>query len=372
MSNWGSFRMIIAKEKDETIILIPSLEPDDRLLSYVRQLRDYGFTNLVIIDDGSGEKYQHIFEELEDNGCALLRHAQNQGKGEALKTGFRYIAQHYGQAHYVVTADSDGQHAAEDVYRIAQEAKRRPNDLLLGVRDFSEGDIPPKSLFGNRMTSFIFALLYGKKLSDTQTGLRAFGTELLSFMLDVRGKRFEYELQMLISCIQSGIGIHTVPIQVIYENGNAGTHFKAIQDSARVMGVLFSNFFRFISSSVASSVVDLGIAWFLIDFLRPLMGDQHYLRILLATVIARVISIVVNYVLNRYFVFRKEDSRGSLWRYLTLCGLVILLSSTGVYLFHTLFLVDEKAAKFVCDAILFLLSFQLQRRWVFAARRKQQ
>lgn len=108
MSNWGSFRMIIAEEKDETIILIPSLEPDDRLLSYVRQLRDYGFMNLVIVDDGSGEKYQHIFEELEDNGCSLLRHAQNQGKGEALKTGFRYIAQHYGQAHYVVTADSDG------------------------------------------------------------------------------------------------------------------------------------------------------------------------------------------------------------------------------------------------------------------------
>jgi len=364
--------MITSSEKEETIILIPSLEPDDRLLSYVRQLQDYGFTKLVVVDDGSGEAYQSIFEELEDNGCALLRHTENQGKGEALKTGFRYIVQHYGRAHYVVTADSDGQHAAEDVYRIAQEAKRHPDDLLLGVRDFSEGGIPPKSLLGNRMTSFIFALLYGKKLSDTQTGLRAFSTGLLPFMLNVRGKRFEYELQMLISCIQSGITIQTVPIQVIYENGNAGTHFKAIQDSARVMGVLFANFFRFISSSLASSVVDLGIAWFLIDFLRPIMGEQHYLRILLATVIARVISIVVNYVLNKYFVFRKEDSRGSLWRYLTLCGLIILLSSTGVYLSHTLFLVDEKAAKFVCDAILFLLSFQLQRRWVFAARRQQQ
>ena len=135
------------------------------------------------------------------------------GKGEALKTGFRYISRHYGAAHYVVTADSDGQHAAEDVYRIAEEAKRHPNDLLLGVRDFSEGDIPPKSLFGNRMTSFIFALLYGKKLSDTQTGLRAFGTGLLAFMLDVRGKRFEYELQMLISCIQSALQFIRYPFR---------------------------------------------------------------------------------------------------------------------------------------------------------------
>lgn len=97
-------------------------------------------------------------------------------------------------------------------------------------------------------------------------------------MQDVRGTRFEYEPQMLISCIQSGIPIHTMPIQVIYENGNAGTHFKAIQDSARVMGVLFSNFLRFISSSVASSVVDLGIAWFLIDALRPVLGEQRLFK----------------------------------------------------------------------------------------------
>ncbi|MCG7378096.1 bifunctional glycosyltransferase family 2/GtrA family protein [Paenibacillus sp. ACRSA] len=363
--------MMKGAQHGETIILIPSLEPDERLPLYVKQLREYGLTNIVIVDDGSGEAYQSIFEELHDNGCVLLRHSKNQGKGDALKTGFQYISQNCDPSAFVVTADSDGQHAAEDVYRLAVEARRHPDALVLGVRNFSEGGIPPKSLLGNRMTSFIFAMLYGKKLSDTQTGLRAFGPGLLAFMQEVRGSRFEYELQMLISCIQSGIPIHTMPIQVIYENGNAGTHFKAVQDSARVMGVLFSNFFRFISSSVASSVVDLGIAWFLIDFLRSILGEQHYLRILLATVIARIISIAVNYVLNRHFVFRKEDSQGSLWRYLSLCGLVILLSSTGVYVFHTIFYIDEKIAKFVCDALLFLLSFQLQRRWVFAARRKQ-
>lgn len=364
--------MITDKIEDgKTIILIPSLEPDERLLAYVGQLREYGLTDIVIVDDGSGEAYQPIFEELRESGCVLLRHTENLGKGAALKTGFQYIGQQFDVSSFVVTADSDGQHAPEDVYRLAKETRRHPDALVLGVRDFSEGGIPPKSLLGNRLTSSIFAMLYGKKLSDTQTGLRAFGPGLLAFMQDVRGTRFEYELQMLISCIQSGIPIHTMPIQVIYENGNAGTHFKAIQDSARVMGVLFSNFLRFISSSVASSVVDLGIAWFLIDFLRPILGQQDYLRILLATVIARIISIVVNYVLNRHFVFRKEDSQGSLWRYLSLCGLIILLSSTGVYLFHTIFFVDEKIAKFVCDALLFLLSFQLQRRWVFAARRKQ-
>ncbi len=363
--------MLLEKQQGKTIILIPSLEPDERLLSYVQQLREYGLMNIVIVDDGSGEEYQSIFGELRESGCVLLRHTENRGKGAALRTGFQYIEQQFEEISAVVTADSDGQHAAEDVYRLAKEAGCHPDALVLGIRNFSGGGIPPKSLLGNRVTSFIFALLYGKQFSDTQTGLRAFGPRLLPFMQGVRGSRFEYELQMLISCIQSGIPIHTLPIQVIYENGNAGTHFKAIRDSARVMRVLFSNFVRFTSSSAASAVVDLGIAWFLIDFLRPMLGQQDYLRILLATVFARIISIMVNYLLNKHFVFRKEDSRGSLWRYLTLCAFVILLSSTGVYLMHTIFFMDEKIAKFVCDALLFLLSFQMQRRWVFAARRKR-
>lgn len=363
--------VIVETPKGETIILIPSLEPDERLLTYVQQLRHHGLRNIIIVDDGSGEKYQPIFRELGKNGCMLLRHTENKGKGSALKTGFRYIKRQFDEIACVITADSDGQHAAEDVYRLAEEAKRRPGALLLGVRNFSEGGIPPKSLLGNRITSFIFAMLYGKRLSDTQTGLRAFGPQLLAFMQDVRGSRFEYELQMLISCIRWGIPIHTLPIQVIYENGNAGTHFKAIRDSARVMSVLFSNFMQFIFSSIAGAVVDLGIAWLLIDLLRPMLGQQDYLRILLATVIARIISIMVNYLLNKHFVFRQEDSRGSLWRYLTLCALVILLSSTGVYLIHTIFFISEKIAKLICDALLFLLSFQMQRRWVFAARRQR-
>ncbi|MCM3128618.1 glycosyltransferase [Paenibacillus provencensis] len=363
--------MVIGKLKGYVIILIPSFEPDERLLSYVHQLREYKLNHIVIVDDGSGDEYQPIFRKLSDNGCFLLRHHDNLGKGTALKTGFQYIEQHFDGVSVVITADSDGQHAAEDVYRLAEEAKRHPDALVLGVRNFSEGGIPPKSLLGNRITSYIFAKLYGKQLSDTQTGLRAFGPEMLPFMQKVQGTRFEYELQMLISCIQSGISIHTLSIQVIYENGNAGTHFKAIRDSARVMLVLLASFMRFITSSITSAVVDLGIAWLLIELLRPVMGEQDYLRILLATVIARMMSITVNYLLNRHFVFSKENSQGSLWRYLTLCGFVILLSSTGVYLFHTVLFLDEKIAKLFCDAILFLLSFQMQRRWVFAVRRKQ-
>lgn len=361
----------MVKQQDEAIILIPSLEPDEKLLSYVQQLRKYGLMNIIIVDDGSGEEYQSIFRELEEvSGCVLLRHEENIGKGAALKTGFQYIEQQFDHVSCVITADSDGQHAAEDVYRMAEAAKRVPDAMVLGVRDFSSGGIPPKSLVGNRITSLIFAMLYGKWLPDTQTGLRAFGPQSLAFMQGVRGTRFEYELQMLINCIQSGIPIHTLPIQVIYENRNEGTHFRAIKDSIRVMRVLFTNFIKFISSSIVSAVVDLGIAWLLFDLLRPMLTHQDFLRIILATVIARIISIAVNYLLNRNFVFQKNKNWRSLWRYLTLCALVISLSGTGVYFIHAFSPISDKTAKLICDALLFLLSYQLQQRWVFVDRRQ--
>ncbi|HHV11709.1 MAG TPA: glycosyltransferase [Clostridiales bacterium] len=354
------------KRKSENIILIPSLEPDSRLLTYVQELQEHGLTDIIIVDDGSGEKYRWIFQKLGENGCVVLRHEENKGKGCALKTGFQYIQRNFDHFTCVVTADSDGQHASEDVYRLAKEAEKHPGALVLGVRDFTAPGIPPKSLFGNRFSSLTFAALYGKRLPDTQTGLRAFGPQLLAFLLEVSGSRFEYELQMLISCVQSGIPILTLPIRIIYENGNAGTHFKPIRDSIRVIKILVSNFIKFSISSIASAAVDLGIAWFLLDFFRSFLPQQEFLRILLATVTARILSIAVNYLLNKHFVFRgKEAGSRSLWRYLLLCMVIILLSSTGVYLLHTVLLINEKSGKLICDTLLFLLSYQAQQRWVF-------
>ena len=204
------------KSNTKNIILIPSLEPDMKLISYVQKLQAYGLTNIIIVDDGSGEEYQSIFNTLRNDGCIILRHTENRGKGCALKTGFRYIQNNYYHFSSVVTVDSDGQHASEDVYRLAEYSNMHPNALILGVRDFTSPGIPFKSLLGNRFSSSVFAALYGKYLPDTQTGLRAFGSSVLEFMLSISGSRFEYEIQALISCVQFGVPILTLPIQCIY------------------------------------------------------------------------------------------------------------------------------------------------------------
>lgn len=355
------------------IVLIPSLEPDTRLTAYIDNLNSLGLTKIIVVDDGSGESYQPIFDELAAKGCVVLHHEKNCGKGRALKTGFQYIQENFMTSEdsfsCVITADADGQHAPEDVCRVAKLSKQHGDALILGTRDFTTPGVPQKSLLGNRITSALFAALYGSYISDTQTGLRAFGPRLLPLMIQIPGERFEYELQMLITCVRSQIPLQTQPIRVIYENANKGTHFKAIADSARVMRVLFSSFLRFSLSSFAGAMVDMGGAWLLLDILRPFI-PENYLRIFLATTLARVVSIGVNYLLNRRFVFNERTGgKGSLSRYLLLCIVNIIVSSSGVYILNTQAGINEKIGKIICDTVLFILNYRIQQQWVFVQRK---
>ncbi|MDR0923070.1 MAG: bifunctional glycosyltransferase family 2/GtrA family protein [Hungatella sp.] len=352
---------------EHAIVLIPSLEPDRRLPVYIKGLGEYGLSRIIIVDDGSGNDYQDIFKELEEWGCTVIHNSINRGKGFALKAGYDYIRENVSGYSCIITADSDGQHAPEDVYKLAMEAEGHPDALILGVRDFKKAGIPAKSLIGNRVTSAIFAALYGKYLPDTQSGLRAFGPKLTGRMLGIKGEGFEYETQVLITCIRSKISVLTIPIQTIYEDENRGTHFKAVRDSLKIIAILVADFMKFLSSSVICSFVDIGIAWTLLDWLKPYMKWEDFLRIMIATAFARSVSIAVNYLLNKNVVFKDRQASGhSLIRYLSLCAFNILLSAAGVYILHLAPGFNEKTAKLLCDGCLFLLGYQIQQRWVFS------
>lgn len=107
----------------EVAVLIPSLDPDEKMVEYVQGLKNRGFENIIIVDDGSQECTQMYFAAVKElQGVVILRHAVNQGKGRALKTGFHYFLNTYKKENMVgvVTADADGQHSVEDTARIAR------------------------------------------------------------------------------------------------------------------------------------------------------------------------------------------------------------------------------------------------------------
>ena len=349
------------------VILIPSLEPDDRLPAYVRKLLERGFTRAVIVNDGSSEKYQPIFDEVASlEGVTVLKHEVNRGKGCGLKTGYTYIRDHMPDASGVITADADGQHTVEDCWKLAEALTEEKRALYLGSRDFNLPNVPPKSRFGNKTTSAVFKLLYGQWLPDTQTGLRAFRREDLQFMIDVPGERFEYEMQVLIACARAGIDMVPITIETVYENENEGTHFHPIRDSYRIYKVILGNFVKFMGASILSFVIDNLVFTILDQFVFP---GTFLGRVALSTIIARCISAPCNFLLNRNLVFNfKQDTRKTAIKYALLCVFILLCSTGTLSVLSALGMpkVLDTLAKVIIDALLYLVSYRVQNKWVFA------
>ena len=356
------------------VVLIPSLEPDDRLPAYVADLMASGFSRVVVVNDGSSAAYQPIFDRIAELGATVLGYEVNRGKGYALKHGLRWILEHEPDCPGVLTADADGQHTVPDCLRLAEALAGDGNALWLGSRDFNLPSIPPKSRFGNKCTSVIFKLLYGVWLPDTQTGLRAFGPEEIAFMAEVDGDRYEYEMNVLIACARRMLPIRTLTIETIYEDNNAGTHFHPIRDSWRIYKVILGSFLRFAASSVICFLVDYGLFNLFFYVLFPAMGVSLSAPLFAGLVLdnrslsnytARLFSSALNFILNRNVVFRARESRGAWWRYIVTCVAIIVLSTLGI---KALGLIGVPAwlAKLLCDTLLYFLSYRIQQRWVFA------
>lgn len=360
----------------ECCVLIPSLSPDDRLPAYVRQLHEAGYGLILVVDDGSAAEYQPVFSEIDGwDGCHVLHHPVNRGKGAALKTGFAYLKEHT-DFQGVITADSDGQHTVPDTLKLTGEMTEK-EELLLGSRDFSKNNpnVPPKSRFGNRMTSGVFRVLYGKWLPDTQTGLRAFPRSLMDFMLGVSGDRFEYEMNMLIRCSNQKIPMRPITIETIYMEENKGTHFHPIRDSWRIYKLLLGSFLRYSAVSILSFLIDYAVLSLLMFWVFKDKPDVTFLGIpfsfkaLVATPIARLCSAPVNFLLNREYVFRGGRDKGAVGRYIVLavCALIV---TTLIFGFLDHFLGQSAPflhvlLKIVIDTAMYVVNFRIQKAWVF-------
>ena len=343
---------------ENVVIVIPSLEPDAKMLELVSSIRQQNqIWPIVIVDDGSGNAYDAIFEEAhEKHDCIVIRHAENKGKGAAIKTAIRYILSDLKNAQYMVTIDSDGQHTLADMIKCIQAAEMNGNALVLGVRDF-EQKMPLRSKFGNVLTRNVLRMTTGINIKDTQTGLRVIPTHFMDKLLDVPGDRFEYETNMLLETKRNNWEIHSQAISTIYIEDNASSHFRIIADSIAIYAV----FIKYFLSSVASFLVDVCVYAILIGVLN----DASLSSITLSSVSARGISSVFNYLVNKKVVFSKS-SRNSSLKYFALVSIQIILSAYLVYLGHLLFpSVDTVPLKIIVDGLLFFSSYYIQKKYIF-------
>ena len=207
-------------------------------------------------------------------------------------------------------------------------------------------------------------LLHGQWLPDSQTGLRAFPVSLIPFLLSVPGERFEYEMGVLLAAARRGLPMVPVMIRTIYENGNAGTHYRPLLDTLRINRLVFADFFRFSGVSLLSFALDQGFAWLFAIALAAAGVEQHGM-IWTSGFAARFLSAVFNFSMNRTVVFRAQGGvMASAWRYALLCVAVIVLSNAGVSGLAMLH-VPRSVAKFVCDVLLYFASFRIQSKFIF-------
>ncbi len=347
-------------------IIIPSYEPDGRLCELAGTLKDYPYGPVILVNDGSDSSYDHFFKEtMERLGAKgiYLQHDQNRGKGAALKTAFLYVLKHMPAASGVTTADSDGQHRASDIRRVSEALLASPGKLILGTRDFTGKDIPWKSRFGNNLTSFAFSMIAGKKISDTQTGLRGIPLAFLEDYLQIPGDRFEFETEMLLRTDQAAL--QELKIETIYDSTeHHTTHFHPIRDSFRIYRLLLGKPIKFLLSSLSSAALDIGLFALFTYCYKDLFPTLY---IAAAAFSARIISIAWNYLINRRVVFEsKKKNHITMIKYLVLAVIQInvsaFLTTAGALAFPFM---PPVIIKMIVDVMLFFISYRIQNHFIF-------
>ena len=362
------------KDLSNISVVLPSLDPDEKLTAVIDGLLEYGFSDIILVNDGSKPENLHYFEDAaaRHSEIHLLHHPVNRGKGAALKTAFTWFLENRPNGIGVVTVDGDNQHHPEDT-RACAEHMAEHHRVVLGVRDFSLPQVPFRSRSGNRITSLVFKVFCGMTISDTQTGLRAIPTRELKILNTIAGDRFEYETNTLLAMKSHSMAFDEVKIRTVYIEENKSSHFRAVQDSWRIYKLILAHFFKYTLSSVISSVVEVALVAILNLLCRNTLTG--FLLTAVPTVVSRGLSSLFNFYLNKQLVFHSHVSTGrAMLRYYMLAipqMIAQLLLTHGAY--TLLGLGEEQTTARVVVyvlvmGVLFIASYMIQQRWVFAKK----
>lgn len=352
------------------IVIIPAYNPDEKLISVIEKIYDLGLQT-VVVNDGSRRECMQIFDAIRFRyDCDVVEHPKNKGKGAALKTGIQYASAAYPESTGYVTADADGQHSPEDILKIARELERNPGSLILGTRDFSKKNVPFKSFYGNRITSFVYFISTGTRCCDTQTGLRGIPKEFRADCLSVPGEKYEYEMNFLLEMGRKKVPFVSVPIETIYLENNASSHFDPVRDSAIIYYNILKYSFHIIKysiSSLISAVADLSLFTL---FVHLAFGTASA-GILAATVMARLSSGGLNFMLNKFWVFesrKRNVTEAFLYLALFCCQMTmswLLVAGLRHLPIHL------TVIKIFVDTGLFFISYMIQKNYIFTKKEER-
>jgi uncharacterized protein (DUF2062 family) len=185
--------------------------------------------DVLVVDDGSTDGGAELLEGLP---VRIVRHRENQGKGEAILTAARQ-ARDLGMTH-VVTLDADGQHDPADLPKVLAAVRETPDAIVVGKRDFGKADVPAGSRFGRSFSNFWLRVQTGRSTGDTQSGYRAYPVAVLEALRLVE-RRYTFEIEVLVKAAWAGVELRDVDVSVYYAPGKARvSHFRLFLDNLRL------------------------------------------------------------------------------------------------------------------------------------------
>jgi glycosyltransferase involved in cell wall biosynthesis len=332
-------------------LLIPVYNPSELFLETLKDIQANAATRglpLIVVNDGSTINKEFFQHELMKN-AVLLNHAGNLGKGAALKTAFQHLNLNT-DIQQVITLDGDFQHRAGDVAGLL--AYPGVEKLVIGARQFS-ASVPFRSYIGNQLTRLVLFLVSGRMLQDTQSGLRRYHRSIFDTVCRIESNRFEFEMDVIMTCLKSRVAVASVSIGTSYIEGNKSSHFNPFFDSMRIYFVLF----RYGLSSLAATILDILLFSSMI-YSGVNMLHSHF--------ISRTLGGAFNFVTNHKMVFRsKTDIVVTLVKYLTLLYVSGLCSYFIMNLLHNEYGMNFFAAKAVAEVLMFSCNFLIQLIFIF-------
>ncbi len=221
---------------DKIAVIIPAFNAAKTILTLIGKIqKDFPELDIIVVDDGSQDQ---TYSLAKNSKSIVLRHQVNQGKGEALKTGFRYAKER--EYSYVITLDADLQHDPQHLKDFLQKVSVGKTDFILGTRNFSFQNMPWDRFLTNFISSVILTLLSGQKIKDSQSGYRMISGEVLK-KIPLHCKKYDLESEILIKAGRIGFKIEPVEISTIYKGSKS--FINPFIDTGRFLKICWKSLF---------------------------------------------------------------------------------------------------------------------------------
>ncbi len=212
--------MSSAHESD-VLALIPAHNEAARIAAVIAGARPH--LPVLVVDDGSADDTAGCARRA---GAEVLIQSPNQGKGAALQAGFRRALDRGVEA--VLTLDADGQHDPAEIPLFLTARSERAGDLIIGARDFNR--MPPVRRLSNSIGRWSFSWAVGRPIRDNQSGYRLLSRRMIEAVLDGGESGFEYEVEMIVRCVELDYRLDWVPIRTIYADERS--HIRPLRHAA--------------------------------------------------------------------------------------------------------------------------------------------